>query len=319
MAAHPKPRCGSLGFSPRKRAKRIFVSPRKFPESEKLGIQGFAAYKAGMTHIITTGIKEASSTYGRRLSVPVTILECPPMFVAAIRAYKKTVKGLVPFSEVWAQKLPKRLKQKGGDFAQIEKNADKIHELRAIIATQPSKIKLKHTPELLELKISGKDMNEKVSYAKELLGKETAISDVFAEGDIVDVLAVTKGKGLQGVVKRWHVSIQTRKAHGYRRHVGSMGAWTPSKMVWRVPQGGQMGFHRRTEYNKQIVKIGADGKEVTPKGGFVRYGEVGNYLILAGSIPGPKKRLVTLRPAIRPPLTEQKLPSIDLVSTVSQQ
>jgi large subunit ribosomal protein L3 len=63
-----------------------------------------------------------------------------------------------------------------------------------------------------------------------------------------------------------------------------------------------MGFHQRTEYNKCILKIGTDGKEITPKGGFIRYGIIrGAYMLIEGSIPGPEKRPIRLRYAVRPP------------------
>jgi large subunit ribosomal protein L3 len=71
-------------------------------------------------------------------------------------------------------------------------------------------------------------------------------------------------------------------------------------MMWTVPQSGQMGYHQRTEFNKRVLKIGSNGEEITPSGGFVHYGEIKNdYIILRGSTPGPQKRLVLLRQATR--------------------
>ena len=65
---------------------------------------------------------------------------------------------------------------------------------------------------------------------------------------------------------------------------------------------GQLGFFKRTEYNKRILKIGEDGKEIVPKSGFVNYGIIkGDYVVLEGSGPGPRKRLIVLKSAIRPP------------------
>ena len=133
-----------------------------------------------------------------------------------------------------------------------------------------------------------------------MLGKEIKPSDVFREGELVDVISITKGKGTAGPVKRFGVKIQTRKAQKKRRHVGSLGSERPGKVLWTVPQAGQLGFFRRTEFNKRVLKIGEDGKEITPKAGFKRYGVVkSNYIIVEGSVPGPKKRLIMLRPAIR--------------------
>ena len=63
-----------------------------------------------------------------------------------------------------------------------------------------------------------------------------------------------------------------------------------------------MGYHQRIEFNKRILKIGKDGKEVTVKGGYIRYGEVkGPYILIEGSIPGTEKRQIRLRVPARPP------------------
>ena len=63
-----------------------------------------------------------------------------------------------------------------------------------------------------------------------------------------------------------------------------------------------MGYHQRIEFNKRILKIGKDGKEVTVKGDFIRYGPVkGPYILLEGSVPGTEKRVIRLRHPARPP------------------
>ncbi|MDD7423493.1 MAG: 50S ribosomal protein L3, partial [Candidatus Methanomethylophilaceae archaeon] len=63
---------------------------------------------------------------------------------------------------------------------------------------------------------------------------------------------------------------------------------------------GQLGYHQRTEFNKQLMKIGTEGAEITPKGGFLNYGDVANsYVLIHGSVPGPAKRLVRIRDPIR--------------------
>ncbi|MGB9779194.1 MAG: 50S ribosomal protein L3, partial [Candidatus Bathyarchaeales archaeon] len=92
-------------------------------------------------------------------------------------------------------------------------------------------------------------------------------------------------------------------------------------VMYSVPRAGQMGFHQRTEYNKRILKIGKDGKEVTPKGGFIRYGIVhGPYILLDGSVPGPEKRAIKLRYPARPPKqAAEELPQITHISLESPQ
>lgn len=78
-----------------------------------------------------------------------------------------------------------------------------------------------------------------------------------------------------------------------------MGPVTPGRVLPGViPQAGQLGLQTRTEYNKRLVKIGNDGLGV--RGGFVNYGEVKkNYVLIEGSVPGPKKRLVFFRKSFR--------------------
>jgi large subunit ribosomal protein L3 len=155
----------------------------------------------------------------------------------------------------------------------------------------------KKTPEVFEVGIGGKDVKEKLEFAKTLLGKEINVSDVVREGEFVDTIAITKGKGTAGPVERFGVKIQSRHAKQKRRHVGSLGQERPGKVRYTVPMAGQLGFGRRTELNKKVLKI---GKGISPKGGFKRYGIVkGSYLVIEGSVPGSKKRLVMVRPALR--------------------
>jgi LSU ribosomal protein L3P len=137
----------------------------------------------------------------------------------------------------------------------------------------------------------------------------------------VDVTAITKGKGTQGPIKRWGVKLRKRKhAVGRERHIGNLGPWNPHHIRWQVPQLGQMGYQQRTEFNKRLLKIGTKGEEVTPAGGFLHYGLVRNpYLVIKGSIPGPVKRLVRVRPAVRLGEHKVRVPVIEFVSTQSKQ
>ena len=157
-----------------------------------------------------------------------------------------------------------------------------------------------------------------------LLGNEVKASDILNEGQFVDAIATTKGKGFQGVVKRWGIRIQYGKAvrAGKGRHVGSIGPWTPSRTMWTVAQAGQMGYHKRTEFNKKILKIASADEvdQINPDGGFVKYGLVKNdYVLVKGSLPGPSKRLVILRQPIRPNNKSEDMPQINYISTKSKQ
>ncbi len=80
-----------------------------------------------------------------------------------------------------------------------------------------------------------------------------------------------------------------------------------------------MGFNQRTEYNKQIIKIGQNGGEVSPKGGYLHYGPIKTeYAMLRGTIPGPPKRLVALRHPARGQ-AEGEAPKMLMLSLDSKQ
>jgi len=309
---HSKPRAGSKAFWPRKRAKRIYPRINTWPETDKVKTLGFAGYKAGMIHLSIIDTRKYAPTKGEEITIPATILDCPPLKVLGIRAYKDTPNGLTVLSEVWDEKVKedKDLKRKIilGNYKREEKmiegNLNQIKKLRLIVRTQPRKSGLKKKiPEIFEIEVGGTDTEEKWKYSKELIGKEIGIKDVFKEGEFIDVIAITRGMGTQGPVKRFGIKIQGRKAAGKRRHTGTLGSETPRRVLHTVPMAGQMGFQTRTEYNKRILKMGGDGKEITPKSGFTNYGIIkGDYALIEGSLVGSKKRLVRLRIAIRPPI-----------------
>jgi len=330
MGKHNKPRAGSKAYSPRVRAKKETPSIRNYASGKDAVPLGFLCYKAGMTHFIARDMNKNNPTHNMDLQVPVTVLDCPPLMVFGIRAYVKGYKSFDVFAEVLSEKLdkdlarvislPKESKNAEG-IKKIEQNIDKIFEIVLLIHTQPRKTGFKKkTPEIIELPVGG-DVKAQWAYAKSMLGKEINIKDVFAESDVLDVMAVTKGKGFQGPVKRWGIKIQKRKhmRSGHMRHVGSVGPWSPSVLRWITPQAGRMGYHRRTEVNKIIMKIGDKGDEINPTGAFVNYGLLsGPYMLVKGSVPGSKKRAVALRKSIR----VQKKPTglaIEQISIASKQ
>ena len=169
-----------------------------------------------------------------------------------------------------------------------------ISKINLICHTNPT---FKKKPEIFEIALGGSN-EEQIKYAKEISGKEIKVSDVFKEGDLVDVSAVTKGKGFEGPVKRFGIKTLGRKYQQMARHTGSLGQNEPGKIRWTVPQAGQKGFQTRTELNKRILKI---SNNFSINGGFLNYGNIsGEYIFLEGCVPGPKKRLIRLRQAIRP-------------------
>jgi large subunit ribosomal protein L3 len=296
-----KPRRGSLAYYPRVRASRIYPTVTTLPKTDALKPLVFAGYKAGCAHAIVVDTRKGSPTFGKEISVPVTVLDCPPLKAIGIRAYKNTRQGLQPLTEFWIKDLPKDLSRKVKAKGSKEENLKKMDEaddIRLIVCTQPRLSAFgKKKPEVFEVGLGGKTAKEKVEFAKGMLGKEVKATDVLKEGEYVDVVAVTKGKGTAGPVERFGVKIQPRHAKQKRRHVGSLGQERPGKVRPTVPMAGQLGFGRRTELNKRLLKI---GEGLQPPGGIKRYGLIkGTYLILEGSVPGSKKRLVMLRPALR--------------------
>jgi large subunit ribosomal protein L3 len=194
-------------------------------------------------------------------------------------------------------------------------NEQGVDDARLLVFAMPSKTGFgkKHV-EKMELGCGGKDSREKLEYCKGMLGKELRVSDVFKNGEYVDVVCISIGKGWQGAVKRFGVSIQRRKATGKRRHVGTLGQWHPAYVLYTVPQAGQTGYHKRTELNKRILRIGQKPEEINPSSGFPHYGFVKNdFVLVKGSIPGPAKRLVKLRLAVRAPAAVKE-PQLGYVS-----
>jgi large subunit ribosomal protein L3 len=172
----------------------------------------------------------------------------------------------------------------------------------------------KKKPEVFEIGLGG-NFQEQMNYAKEIIGKDIKVSDTVKEGDLVDVIAVTTGQGFQGPMRRFGVKGHPRRAQQMERHVGSLGQNVPGKVRWNVPQGGQLGFQTRTEFNKKILKI-MDGFKM--KGGLINYGDVaGDCVLIEGSVPGPKKRLIRLRVPVRPKKTFPE--EVNYISTESKQ
>jgi len=273
---------------------------------------GFTGYKAGMTRVFLVEDRPGSPDYGKETLHSTTVVEAPPMWVCALRAYVRNRYGLQAFTEAWTKSPPKDLDRAvllpekpdpDSGLKKMEGNLERIVEFRLLAATQPRQTGVpKKKPDVMEIKVDGGSVKEQFEYAKGLLGKMVSAADIFKEGQFVDVISVTKGKGFQGPVKRWGIRIMPRKARKTKRGVASIGPWHPARVLYTVPRPGQMGYFHRTEYNKRVLKIGTDGKEISPKGGFLRYGPIrGTYILLDGSVPGPAKRAVRLRYPARPP------------------
>lgn len=319
-----KPRSGSMQFWPRKRAKRETPRIRAWATGGKEAKPlAFAGYKAGMTHVIATDNRKTSTTKGQDIVMPVTIIECPPMRIYSIRGHKKEGYGSKVVKEIiintdkhLARKLdvPKKATGKVEDI-----KADEYDNITIQVYTQPKETTIKKKPDFFEVELAGSN-EEKINYIKEHADKEIKATDIFGEGDLVDAHAITKGKGFQGPVKRFGIGLKSHKSEKGRRNPGSLGGWKGhAHFMYRVAHAGQTGYHQRVQYNNMILKIGENAQEVNPKGGIVNYGLVkGNYLLVKGTIQGPKKRLVVLTEAIRPTV-KHPTPTIKKINTDSKQ
>ena len=110
-------------------------------------------------------------------------------------------------------------------------------------------------------------------------------ADIFEVGDKVDATAISKGKGFQGAIKR-HGQHRGPMTHGskFHRHAGSNGAASdPSKVFKGKKMPGQMGNKKITIRNLEVVRVDADK----------------NLLLVKGSVPGPKKSLVTIKETVK--------------------
>ncbi|MBI5228326.1 50S ribosomal protein L3 [Candidatus Micrarchaeota archaeon] len=301
-----------MAHRPRKRAANQNAHMYWQAHSEKR-VLGFAGYKVGMAHMSYVDDSE-SPTKGQEVVSSTTVIEVPPLTVYGIRCYddKNSIGDILSPDE-------KILKSAGFEKKPADKKIDetKVTDVRLLAFAAPDKTTIgkKHI-EKMEIGCGGKDAKEKLEHCKAMVGKELKISDVFKHGEFVDVVCVTKGKGWQGAVKRFGISIQRRKATGKRRHVGTLGQWHPAYVLYTVPQAGQTGYHQRTEMNKRIMKISNKPEDINPQNGFPQYGFVKNdYVLLKGSVPGPAKRLVKLRLAVRSPKAlSAKEPNVGFVS-----
>ena len=289
--------------------------------SKEPKLLGFAGYKAGMTHIIVNDNRQHSLTKGMDIFFPVTIMECPPLKTASIRFYKNTPDGQILLSELFADSLDKELERKIITPKKKGKEPQEFGFLRLLCHTQPKLTGIgKKKPEIFEIAIGG-NKEQQLAYAKEKLGKEIIVSEVFKEGQQLDAHSLTKGKGFQGPMKRFGIQLRSHKSEKSRRNPGSLGPWkAQGHVMWRVAHAGKTGYYLRTEYNKLILKIGNKIDEINTKGGLLHYGDVKNtYILVKGSVAGTQKRLVRFTDAIRPKkITEEPL-QINYTSIESKQ
>ena len=110
-------------------------------------------------------------------------------------------------------------------------------------------------------------------------------ADIFAAGDIVDVVGKSKGKGTAGVIKRWNFA-RLRESHGtgpVARHGGSLGVIDPARIFKGKKMAGHLGSERVTVQNLSVVKVDSEN----------------NLIAIKGSIPGPKGGIVVIADSVK--------------------
>ena len=328
------PRRGSLAFYPRIRAKSLEAKVRNWPEnSQTSSLVGFAGFKAGQIQIMTIDDKEKTPNFGKQLDNPSTVIVTPPINIIGIRCYKKSVYGERAFIDCYSKDLPKELERKfktkynEKSLEIIESSFDSISSIFAIVSVSPKKANLSQKkPFVFEIGVSGKDIQAKYQYIKDILGKEIKITDVFQNGQFIDVSGITRGKGIEGPITRFGVKRKQHKSRKSVRAVGTLGPISPAVVMYSVARQGQRGFHQRTEYNKRILmmssKTGGSAQSATtkfsinPPGGFKHFGLINtDFIVVRGSVPGVPKRLVKMRNPIRNPVKKILEPKIIEVIT----
>jgi len=322
-------------------------------------LTAFLGYKAGMTHIVRELDKPGSKMNKKEIVEAVTIIETPPMVVVGIVGYLDTPRGLRTLTTVWANHLSNDVKRRfyknwyrskkkaftkyskkasahpesvDRQLARIKKHASVV---RVLAHTQTSKLGLlQKRAHLMEIQVNGGTIDQKVDFAKQHFEQTIPVDTVFALNQHIDVIGVSKGKGFEGVTTRWGTRKLPRKTHKGLRKVACIGAWHPARVSFAVPRAGQNGYHHRTQINKKIYRIahGSDEgnastefdltkKQITPMGGFVRYGIVKNdFLIVKGSVIGVRRRVLTLRSSLihQTSRNAQEVVSLKFIDTSSK-
>ena len=197
------------------------------------------------------GMTEVFSTDGKL--IPVTVIEVEPNVVTQVKTVEKD----------------------GYDAIQL--------------GAFDKKVKSSNKPEMGHVK---KANTQPKRFLKEIRGVDASSytlgqvisADVFKSGDTVDVTGTSKGKGFQGVIKRWNQS-RGPETHGstYHRRVGSMGTMRPMRVLKGKKLPGHMGHEQITIQNLMIVDVDVEN----------------NYILVSGNVPGAKNTFVFIKSAIK--------------------
>eukprot|EP00401_Gymnodinium_catenatum_P039626 CAMPEP_0117484638 /NCGR_PEP_ID=MMETSP0784-20121206/14558_1 /TAXON_ID=39447 /ORGANISM="" /LENGTH=431 /DNA_ID=CAMNT_0005279211 /DNA_START=72 /DNA_END=1365 /DNA_ORIENTATION=- len=265
------------------------------------------------------GLRALTSVWAGHLSE-----ECKRRFYKTW--HKSKQKAFTKYQKKWSEA------SKGSDApmaAEIARAKKYCQVIRAICHTQISKVKLgSKKAHIKEIQVNGGTVEQKVDFVTGLFEQEVKVADVFAQDEMIDIIGATKGHGIAGVVTRWGVTRLARKSHRGLRKVACIGSWHPARVQFQVPRSGQRGYHHRTEINKKIYRIGKAAKDdphgamteadltekgITPMGGFSHYGEVTqDWVMLRGTVMGPRKRIITLRKSLLPQVSRKATEKIEL-------
>lgn len=218
------------------------------------------ATKVGMTQIFNTD----------GVLVPVTVLQAGPCVVTQIKTVEND-----GYSAVQVGFIDKKEKTVNKD-ANGKKEIRHRHGLTKAEKGHFDKAGVPGKRFVKEFKLENADEYQLAAEIK---------ADIFAEGDKIDATAISKGKGFQGAIKR-HGQHRGPMAHGskFHRHQGSNGACSsPSRVFKGKGMPGHMGSVKVTVQNLEIVKVDAEK----------------NLLLVKGSVPGPKKSLVTVKETVK--------------------
>ena len=200
---------------------------------------------------IKRGMTQVFGTNGKL--VPVTVVEVEPNVISQIKTKENDGYDAIQLAAI--------------EKKETRANKPEIGHLK----------KANATPKRFLRELRGVDVS---AYS---LGQEIK-ADIFEVGEVVDVTGTSKGKGTQGVIKRWNQS-RGPMSHGsqYHRGVGSMGTLLPMRVLPGKKLPGRMGGEQVTVQNLEVIQIDTEN----------------NIILIKGNVPGPKKSLVFIKSAIK--------------------
>ncbi|MFP3213814.1 MAG: 50S ribosomal protein L3 [Nitrososphaeria archaeon] len=275
---HHAPHRGSLAFYPRKRASTILPRLKYYVPTEEPSLAAVLGIKVGMGHAIITDDRESTPNFGKPLFVPFTVVAIPPMHVVDTKVYGYYDGYLINLGKL-------------SDSLDISK----VYEVRAVVDVIPKESGFSQKkPYRLEIPVSGKDIKANIEYLKKIINQTIQPKDIISKWGYVDVIGVTKGKGFQGPVKRFGIKRKQHKSRKTVRAVGAIGPWHPASVMYTVPRAGQMGYQRRTIYNLRVLGVSKEPGVSLPMKKITS-----DYVLLKGSVQGPKGRPLLIRKAVR--------------------